>query len=64
MAQRLGHTLKEENKLLIAERKVLWKILETVQRQDGRWRARINTKIEELIAQALWISQSLLGMAY
>ncbi|XP_075979935.1 uncharacterized protein LOC142979060 [Anticarsia gemmatalis] len=43
-------TQKEENKLLVAERKVLRKILGPVQRPDGSWRIRKNAEIEELVA--------------
>ncbi|KAG7310614.1 hypothetical protein JYU34_003406 [Plutella xylostella] len=42
-------TLKEENKLLVAERKILRKILGQKQRSDGSWRILKNAEIEELV---------------
>ena len=44
-------TLKEESQLLVAERKVLRKILGPIKRDDGTWRIRKNAEIEELVAE-------------
>ncbi|KAJ0170766.1 hypothetical protein K1T71_013538 [Dendrolimus kikuchii] len=44
-------TLKEENQLLVAERKVLRKILGPTKREDGSWRVRSNLEIENLVAE-------------
>ncbi|XP_063380350.1 esterase B1-like [Cydia fagiglandana] len=44
-------TLKEENSLLVTERKVLRKILGPVKRDDGSWTIRKNAEIEHLIAE-------------
>ncbi|XP_063547225.1 uncharacterized protein LOC134754789 [Cydia strobilella] len=43
-------TLKEENKLLVAERRILGKILGPVKREDGSFRLRKNVEIEDLVA--------------
>ena len=43
-------TLKEEDRLLVAERKILRKIFGPIQRSDGSWRVRKNAEIEELLA--------------
>ncbi|KAG7309934.1 hypothetical protein JYU34_004449 [Plutella xylostella] len=44
-------TLKEENKLLVAERKVMRKMLGPTRREDGSWRVRKNQEIEDLISE-------------
>ncbi|KAI5633037.1 hypothetical protein NE865_14255 [Phthorimaea operculella] len=44
-------TLKEENKLLVAERKIFRKILGPTQREDGTWRSRKNLEMEQLISE-------------
>lgn len=44
-------TLKEENRLLVAERKILRKILGFVLRPDGSRRVLKNAEIEELVCQ-------------
>ena len=44
-------TQKEEYRLLVAERKVLRKILGPVKRDDGTWRIRKNLEIQELVAE-------------
>ncbi|KAI5646743.1 hypothetical protein NE865_00998 [Phthorimaea operculella] len=44
-------TLKEENKLLVAERKILRKILGPVKNLDGSYRVRKNAEIEDLVAE-------------
>ncbi|XP_041977495.1 uncharacterized protein LOC121731885 [Aricia agestis] len=43
-------TQKEETKLLVAERKILRKILGPTRDEDGSWRPRKNLEIEELVA--------------
>ncbi|XP_061715485.1 uncharacterized protein LOC133523771 [Cydia pomonella] len=43
-------TLKEENKLLVTERRILRKILGPVRREDGSLRLRKNVEIEDLMA--------------
>lgn len=45
-------TQKEENKLLVTERKVLRKMLGPVRREDGSWRVRKNRELEELFGEA------------
>ncbi|KAJ0179056.1 hypothetical protein K1T71_005831 [Dendrolimus kikuchii] len=44
-------TLKEENQLLVTERKVLRKILGPTIKEDGSWRVRTNSEIEDLMAE-------------
>ncbi|KAI8435497.1 hypothetical protein MSG28_003794 [Choristoneura fumiferana] len=44
-------THKEEYQLLVAERKVLRKILGPVKRDDGSWRIRKKREIQELVAE-------------
>ncbi|KAM3957800.1 putative transposon-derived protein F52C9.6 [Aphomia sociella] len=44
-------SLKEENKLLVAERKVLRKILGPKRQIDESWRVRKNREMEELVAE-------------
>lgn len=44
-------TLKEENKLLVAERKILRKILGPTREVDGTWRIRKNQEIEDLVGE-------------
>ncbi|XP_073952650.1 uncharacterized protein [Choristoneura fumiferana] len=43
--------LKEENKLLVAERRILRKILGPTQRDDGSWRIRKNREIEDPVSE-------------
>lgn len=43
-------TLKEENRVLVAERKVFRKILGPAQTENGGLRVRTNTVIEKLVA--------------
>ncbi|CAG9116720.1 unnamed protein product [Plutella xylostella] len=50
-------TLKEENKLLVAERKVMRKMLGPTRREDGCWRVRKNQEIEDLISEPNIIGQ-------
>lgn len=44
-------TLKEENKLLVAERKILRKILGPTIGEDGEWRQRYNREIENIVSE-------------
>ncbi|XP_013173707.1 PREDICTED: uncharacterized protein LOC106122315 [Papilio xuthus] len=44
-------TLKEEEKLLVAERKIMRKILGPTLREDGSWRTRYNAEIETLVGE-------------
>ncbi|KAI5635421.1 guanylate kinase domain-containing protein [Phthorimaea operculella] len=44
-------TQKEENKLLVAERKIYRKMLGPTRRDDGSWRVRKNRELEELVAE-------------
>ncbi|KAI5635541.1 hypothetical protein NE865_11715 [Phthorimaea operculella] len=50
-------TLKEENKLLVAERKIYRKMLGPTRRDDGSWRVRKNRELEELVAEPNIISE-------
>ncbi|CAG9118642.1 unnamed protein product [Plutella xylostella] len=50
-------TLKEENKLLVAERKVMRKMLGPTRREDGSWRVRKNQEMEDLISEPNIIGQ-------
>lgn len=43
--------LKEENKLLVAERKIFRQILGTIKREFGNWWARFNREIKELVSE-------------
>jgi hypothetical protein len=42
-------TLKEENRLLVTERRILRKILGPAKKEDGGWRMRKNREIEEMV---------------
>lgn len=44
-------TLKEENKLLVAERNLLRKILGPTHRPDGSWRIWKNVEIDDLVEE-------------
>ncbi|KAI5637686.1 hypothetical protein NE865_08080 [Phthorimaea operculella] len=51
-------TLKEEEKLLVAERKILRKILGPVKNEDGIWRIRKNKEIEDIVREPNIIGES------
>lgn len=43
--------LREENQLLLAEKKFLRKTLHLIKREDGDWRVRTNSEIDNLVAE-------------
>ncbi|KAI5646595.1 hypothetical protein NE865_01529 [Phthorimaea operculella] len=49
---------KEEEKLLVAERKILRKILGPVKNEDGIWRIRKNKEIEDIVREPNIIGES------
>ncbi|XP_073967395.1 uncharacterized protein [Choristoneura fumiferana] len=51
-------TLKEENKLLVAERKIYRKILGPTKQVDGAWRFRRNVDVEDLVGEPNIIGES------
>ncbi|KAI5639582.1 reverse transcriptase (RNA-dependent DNA polymerase) domain-containing protein [Phthorimaea operculella] len=51
-------TLKEEENLLVAERKILRKILGPVKNEDGIWRIRKNKEIEDIVREPNIIGES------
>ncbi|XP_063529640.1 uncharacterized protein LOC134740914 [Cydia strobilella] len=51
-------TLKEENKLLVAERKIFRRILGPIRREVGSWRVRKNLEVEELVGEPNIIGES------
>ncbi|XP_073956550.1 uncharacterized protein [Choristoneura fumiferana] len=51
-------TLKEENKLLVAERKIYRKILGPTRQVDGAWRVRRNVDVEDLVGEPNIIGES------
>ncbi|CAH2085918.1 unnamed protein product [Euphydryas editha] len=44
-------TLREENRLLVTERKIYRKILGPTKRQDGSWRMKTNAEITNLVSE-------------